>query len=89
MVNFVEINQAPPPSMLQYIGRVARPKLVPSNCLRYLQTSLKWERGIGLRIYMRYCRLLSSKGECVSFLTSFKMTYVIGTEEIRKFQEVL
>ena len=27
-------------SMLQYIGRVATPKLVPANCLRYLQTTL-------------------------------------------------
>ena len=29
-----------PPSMLQYIGRVATPKLAPENCLRYLQTTL-------------------------------------------------
>ena len=35
------INQAPPPySMLQYIGRVATPKPVPRDCLRYLQTTL-------------------------------------------------
>ena len=41
MVHFAEINQAPPPySMLQYIGRVATPKLVSRNCLRYLQTTL-------------------------------------------------
>ena len=41
MVYFAEINQAPEPySMLQYIGRVATPKLVPRNCLRYLQTTL-------------------------------------------------
>ena len=41
MVHFAEINQAPPPSsILQYIGRVATPKLVPRNCLRYLQTTL-------------------------------------------------
>ena len=26
--------------MLQYIGKVATPKLVPRNCLRYLQTNL-------------------------------------------------
>ena len=26
--------------MLQYIGRVATPKLVSRNCLRYLQTTL-------------------------------------------------
>ena len=41
MVYLSEINQAPPPySMMQYIGRVATPKLVPRNCLRYLQTTL-------------------------------------------------
>ena len=38
MVHFAEINQAPPTySVLQYIGRVASPKLVPRNCLRYLR----------------------------------------------------
>ena len=41
MVHFAEINQAPPPcSMLQYIGRVATPKPVPRDCLRYLLTTL-------------------------------------------------
>ena len=41
MVLFTEINQAPSPySMLQHIGRVATPKLVPKNCLRYMQTTL-------------------------------------------------
>ena len=30
----------PPYSVLQHIGRVATPKLVPRNCLRYLQTVL-------------------------------------------------
>ena len=41
MVHFAEINQAPPLySILQYIGRVATPKPVPSNCFRYLQTIL-------------------------------------------------
>ena len=41
MVHFAEINQAPPPySMLQHIGRVATPKPVPRNCLRYFQTTL-------------------------------------------------
>ena len=29
-----------PYSLLQFIGRVATPKLVPRNCLRYLQTAL-------------------------------------------------
>ena len=27
-------------SLLQYIGRVATPELVPRNCLRYLQATL-------------------------------------------------
>ena len=41
MIHFAETNQAPPPySMLQYVGRVATPKFVPRNCLRYLQTTL-------------------------------------------------
>ena len=41
MVHFADINQAPSPdSMFQDVGRVATPKLVPRNCLRYLQTTL-------------------------------------------------
>ena len=57
MVHLAEINQAPSPySMLQHIGRVATLKLVPRNCLRYLQTTLIiGGKGIGLRIYVRYC----------------------------------
>ena len=44
-----------PYSMLQDIGRVATPKLVSTNCLRYLQTTLiMGGAGIGLRIYLRY-----------------------------------
>ena len=35
MVHFAETN-----SMLQHIGRVETPKLVPRTCLRYLQTTL-------------------------------------------------
>ena len=46
--------------ILQHIGRVATPKVVPRNCLRYLQTILiMGGRGIGIRIYVRYCRLFS------------------------------
>ena len=34
-------NQTPSPSsMLQHIGGAATPKLMPRNCLRYLQTTL-------------------------------------------------
>ena len=41
MFYFAEINQAHSSySMLQHIGRVATPKLVPRDCLRYLQTKL-------------------------------------------------
>ena len=41
MVHFAEINQTPfLYSMLPYIGRVATPKLLPRNCLIYLQTTL-------------------------------------------------
>ena len=57
MVHFAEINQAPPPySMLQYIGRVATPKLVSPNCLRYLQTTLiMGGGGLVSKFYVRYC----------------------------------
>ena len=57
MFYFAEINQAPfSYSLLQHIGRVATPKLVPRKCLRYLQTTLiMGGGGIGLRIYVRYC----------------------------------
>ena len=60
MVHFANINQTPSPySMLQHTGRVAKPKLAPRNCLRYLKTTLilgggGW--GVGLRIHLRYCR---------------------------------
>ena len=48
MVLFAEINQAPSPcSTLQHIDRAATPKLVPRNCLRYMQTTLIME-GVGL-----------------------------------------
>ena len=41
MVHFAEINQVPSPySMLQHIGRVVTPKIVPRNFARYLQTEL-------------------------------------------------
>ena len=47
-----------PYSMLQYIGRVATPKLVSRNCLRYLQTTLIM-RGGGL--VSELCKVLSKK----------------------------
>ena len=58
IAHFTEINQALSPySVLQHIDRVAAPKFVPRNCLRYLQTPLiMGGRGIGFRIYVRYCR---------------------------------
>ena len=59
MVHFAEINQASSSySMLQYVSRVAAPKLVPRNCLRYLQTTLfmrevDWSQNL--------CEVLSKK----------------------------
>ena len=48
MALFAEINQTPSPySILQDIGRVTTPKLVPRTCLRYLQTTLiMWGGGL-------------------------------------------
>ena len=43
--------------MLQHIVRVAKPKLVPRNCL--LKTK-NGGRGIGLRINVRYCGLIEN-----------------------------
>ena len=41
MVHLTEISQAPfPYSIMQHIGRVATPNLVPRHCLRNLQTTL-------------------------------------------------
>ena len=46
IVHFAERNQAPSPySMLQHIGRIATPKLLPTDRLRYLQTTLIMVRG--------------------------------------------
>ena len=59
MVHFAEIQQAPfPYSVLQYIGRVAAPKLVPRTCLRYLQTTLIIGRGA---LSQNLCEVLSKK----------------------------
>ena len=54
MVHFAEINQASPPySMLQYIGRVYTRKLS-----QILANNIDNRgRGIGLRIYVRYCSM--------------------------------
>ena len=55
MIHFTEINQAPPLySMLQDTERVATRKLAPENCLRNNIYNL-W-RGVGFRIYVRYCK---------------------------------
>ena len=46
MVHFPEISHAPSPySTLHHISRVATSKLVPRNCLRYLQATLRM--GVG------------------------------------------
>ena len=48
MAHFAEINQVPSPdSMLQHIGRVTTPKIVPRNCLRYLQKTMIMGEGDG------------------------------------------
>ena len=73
MVHFAEINQAPPHySMLQYISDI-------ETCVKKLSQILannidNGGRGIGLRIYVRYCRLLSTESECASCLTSCRTT---------------
>ena len=39
MVHSEEKSEVPPPfSMFHQVGQVAKPRLVPTNCLRYLQT---------------------------------------------------
>ena len=57
MAYFAEINQAPPAyPMLQYIGRVAIVKLEPKKLSQILANNIdNVGRGIGLRIYLRYC----------------------------------
>ena len=52
-----EINQAPfPYTMLQHIGRVATPELVPRNKSQILANNIDHGgRRIGLGIYVRYC----------------------------------
>ena len=46
MVHFTEINQVPSHySILQDIGRVATPKLVPRSCFRYWQITMKLGEG--------------------------------------------
>ena len=69
MVYFAEINQVPSPySVLQDIRRV-----VPRACAKKLSQILannidNGGREIGLRIYVRYCRLTFKKASFLSFL---------------------
>ena len=64
MVLFAEINQAPSPySMLQHIGKVATPKLVPRNCLRYLQTTLQCVTTRYRQIYKKYILIVFLKND--------------------------
>ena len=70
-----------PYSMLLYIGRVATSKLVPRNCLTYFQTTLimrggGWGRGIGLRIYVRYCRSTLAT-EMLAFTDRTESAYLV------------
>ena len=58
MFHFAKRNQAPPSySVLQHIARAPALKLVPRNCLRYLQRTLIMGKGIGFRIYVGYCSM--------------------------------
>ena len=56
MVHFTEISKTPPPySMLHDVGREAMPKLATRNCCKLANNIDNEVRGIGLRIYVRYC----------------------------------
>ena len=56
MVYFAEVNQAPTPySMLQHIGGVPNQKLVPRLSQILANNIDNGTRGIGLRIYKRFC----------------------------------
>ena len=66
-----------PYSMLQHIGRVATPKLVATDCLRYLQTTLIMGGGVlvseimqGIVVWMLKSRNLNKKQ--ISLLKSSK-----------------
>ena len=54
LVYFAEINQGLSSySMLQHIGRITTPTLVPRTCLRYLQTTLIMGGGRLVSEFMR------------------------------------
>ena len=56
MVHFTEISKTPPPySMVHDVGREAMPKLATRNCCKLASNIDNEVRGIGLRIYVRYC----------------------------------
>ena len=56
MVYFAEVNQSPTPySMLQHIGAVPNQKLVPRLSQILANNIDNGTRGIGLRIYKRFC----------------------------------
>ena len=79
MFHIAEINQAPPPySMLQYIARVATPKFVPRNCLRYLQTTLimRGERLVSRNALWR-CFLMSNFANSIAAAPHIKLNLVI------------
>ena len=75
MVDIAEINQAPPPySVLLYIGRVATPKFVPRNCLRYLQTTLIMGGGRLVSEFM--WGIVDQKVGCLKFGSIRNFNYV-------------
>ena len=78
MVHFAEINQPPPSySMLQYIGRVATPKLVSRNCLRYLQTTLIMGGGGLVSEFMWGIADIPIVMLCLQRPDSFGTTYIL------------
>ena len=92
MVLFPEINQAPPPySMLQHTGRVATPKLVPRNCLRYLQTTLRMGGGGLVSEFM--CGVVADSyimnKQCSWCMEYFILGYTAQSTKFGKFINIL
>ena len=81
-VHFGDVNQAPSTHLiLQHIGKVATKKLVPINCLKYLQTALII-RGRGLVskikwIIVDYCSSLciENRNKVVSSINFSSSSY--------------
>ena len=78
MVHFTEINQISSPySMLKHIGRVATPKFVPRNCLRYSQTTLM----VGGEGWENLCEVLC----CIDYVVYVKFNGDVQVSCFRHF----